>query len=224
MQVLLVHEDPVAITAAPGDWGYPEFQVVGAHAAAEIDDGALAAAAAVLLDAAHFSSRSAILAVCRRLNDGLRSAAPIILIDDDSGLQAKLDAFAAGADDYLSRPFERAELIARLKALSRRRCLRAGSGPLQVADLLFDPRTCEVRRAGRLVPLGRIGRQILHLLMSEAPGVVTRQRLERAIWGDSPPQRDLLRSHMSMLRKAIDGGHDAKLLQTVHGTGFRLIG
>ncbi len=210
--------------AASGDWGYPEFNVIGAHSEAPLDAGALAAAAAVVLDAAHFSSRGAVLALCRRLDEGLRSEAPILLIGDDPGLQAKLDAFEAGVDDYLARPFERAELIARLKALARRRCRRDGAGPLQVADLRFDPRTCEVRRAGQPVSIGRIGRQILHVLMSEAPGVVTRRRLELAVWGDSPPQRDLLRSHMSMLRKAIDGPHSVKLLQTVHGTGFRLIG
>ena len=72
--------------------------------------------------------------------------------------------------------------------------------------------------------LGEASIDWLQLLMSESPRVVSRDRLERVIWGERVPERDLLRSHMSLLRKAIDHEHAHKLIQTVHGTGFRLIG
>lgn len=202
----------------------PEFKVHCLSSGALIDGPLLDATAAVLLDAARFTTYDECVATCRRLSSGLGSEAPVLLIGPSTELPDKLMAFDAGADDYLARPFDRAELIARLRALGRRRRLRPDHVPLQVADLCFDPRTCEVRRAGRVVSLGPIGRQVLHLLLAESPRVVTRERLERAIWGDAPPQKDLLRSHMSMLRKAIDAPHAVKLLQTVHGTGFRLIG
>lgn len=224
MQVLFVHEFPAAASSAGADWDYPQFESRAVCSVTQLDGTVLDAAAVVLLDEVLFAARGSCLALCRRLDAELRSEAPVLVIGRSGDLDAKLEAFAAGADDYLARPFERAELIARLQALSRRRRLRSLDATLQVADLQFDPRTCEVRRAGRLVPLGPIGRQVLHLLMTESPRVVTRERLERAIWGEAPPKRDLLRSHMSMLRRAIDAPHPVKLLQTVHGTGFRLIG
>ena len=140
-------------------------------------------------------------------------------------LQDKLAAFEAGTDDFLARPFDNLELAARLSALLRRTKPRNDIIKLlQVSDLKYNIETCETYRSDRLVKLGPICRKLLELLMREAPRVVTRERLESEIWGNSVPERDLLRSHMSMLRKAIDHDYSVKLIHTVHGTGFRIIG
>lgn len=165
------------------------------------------------------------LGLCARIRNELQLDTPIIAIGAEDSLSRKLSAFAAGCDDYLVRPFHQDELLARLRSIWRRQ-QRVSPVPavLRVADLEHDPGTCETRRAGRDVKLGPISRKLLHLLLRESPRVVTRERLEFEIWGDAAPERDLLRSHISMLRKAVDEPHSAKLIQTVHGTGFRLIG
>lgn len=189
-----------------------------------LPDAVLRGARVWLLDAAGAPSPANCLSLCRQLAEDRRTEAPIMILGATDQLSDKLEGFAAGADDYLARPFDRQELQARLDALTRRRRRSADDALLIAADLQYDPHTCEVRRGGSLIRLGPISRRLLHLLLSEAPRVVTRERLEREIWGERLPERDLLRSHMSMLRKAIDKGYEHKLIQTVHGTGFRLVG
>lgn len=163
--------------------------------------------------------------LCARIRKDLQLDTPIIAIGAEDSLSRKLSAFAAGCDDYLVHPFHHDELLARLRSIWRR---QQQSSPvpaiLRVADLEYDPGTYETRRAGRDVKLGPISRKLLHVLLRESPRVVTRQRLEFEIWGDAAPERDLLRSHISMLRKALDEPYSIKLIQTVHGTGFRLVG
>ena len=178
---------------------------------------------AMIIDDA--TSPEVCVGLCARIRNDLRLDTPIIAIGAEDSLSRKLSAFAAGCDDYLVRPFHQDELLARLRSIWRRQ-QRTAAAPavLRVADLEHDPGTCETRRAGSVVKLGPISRKLLHLLMRESPRVVTRERLEFEIWGEAAPERDLLRSHISMLRKAVDEPHAAKLIQTVHGTGFRLVG
>jgi len=161
---------------------------------------------------------------CETLRSERRVEHPLIVIGAGNALQDKLAAFEAGSDDYLAPPFENLELAARLAALLRRSHVRSDARKiLQVGDLTHNIDTCETHRGDRLIKLGPICRKLLERLLREAPRVVTRERLEHEIWGDAVPERDLLRSHMSMLRKAIDHAHSVKLIHTVHGTGFRIV-
>jgi DNA-binding response OmpR family regulator len=111
----------------------------------------------------------------------------------------------------------------RLEALIRR-ARRGVGGPavIGVADLRYDALTHEVWRSERRIPLGRIGCKLLELLLRQAPAVVSRDRLEFEIWGDEVPDGDQLRSHISMLRRAVDRPFAVKLIHTVHGTGYRI--
>lgn len=93
---------------------------------------------------------------------------------------------------------------------------------LVVGDLRFHVGTLEIHRGGRRIALSRTGRRLLELLMRESPQVVTRARLERAAWGDGTPGTDLLRSHMYVLRRAIETDAEKPLLHTVAGSGYRL--
>jgi DNA-binding response OmpR family regulator len=113
------------------------------------------------------------------------------------------------------------ELQARLKALVRR---ASGSrGVLQVADLTFDLRTLLIRRGSRAISLAPTGMRILEQLMRASPGVVTREQIERTVWGDDPPGTDAaLRGHILIIRNAVDSETEPKLLHTVHGIGYRL--
>jgi DNA-binding response OmpR family regulator len=163
------------------------------------------------------------LEVCRRLREDLGVNAPVLMLTARDTLTDKLTGFDAGADDYLVKPFALEELEARIRALHRRRQAPAGGGPLQVADLSFDPDTLHVERAGRPIHLNPTGLKLLAILMRERHRVVTRAELERGVWGDSPPESDALRTHMASLRAAIDKPFDRPLLQTVHGIGYRLV-
>jgi len=159
------------------------------------------------------------LALLRRLRDA-GTQVPVLVTLADDGLDARLAAFDAGADDCLAKPFALAELEARLRALSRRR--RPLQSQLQVGDLHYDLATGEIRRGDRRLRLYRGCRVLLETLMRESPAIVDRDRLEAALWGDEIPDRDRLRAHVYELRRRIDAAGDAPLLHTVPGRGYRL--
>ena len=162
------------------------------------------------------------LDVCRRLRQHGHGALPVLMLTARDTLTDKLAGFASGADDYLVKPFDLAELEARLHSLIRRSRGAGGSELLQVGDLSLDTRTLKVTRAGRELALTPIGFKILKLLLQESPAVVDRQALERTVWGDGPPDSDALRSHLYMLRKAVDKPFARPLIHTLHSAGFRL--
>jgi DNA-binding response OmpR family regulator len=141
------------------------------------------------------------------------------------GLEDKLEGFASGADDYLVKPFALRELEARLLAIARRGQPGApaqASERLRCADLELDLATRRVTRAGQAIELAPIPMRLLEALMRRAPRILSRAELERAAWGDEPPDSDALRAHMHLLRQAIDKPFTKALLHTVRGFGWRL--
>jgi len=158
-----------------------------------------------------------------RLRQEMKSRIPVIVLTAKDQLEHKLHGFLTGADDYVVKPVALAELEIRLRVLVQRtRGAVAESQVLEVADLRFDLGTLEVSRAGRLLPMTPVRRQLLELLMRRSPGLVRREELETLIWKDDVPDTDVLRSHMHMLRKAVDGDAPRKLLKTIAGSGYRL--
>jgi DNA-binding response OmpR family regulator len=91
-----------------------------------------------------------------------------------------------------------------------------------VSDLKFDLNTLEAERAGQPIKLNPTTRRLLSILMQNTHRVVTREELEKTIWGNDTPEADVLRAHMHTLRSAIDKGFSPRLLHTLHGTGYRL--
>jgi DNA-binding response OmpR family regulator len=160
------------------------------------------------------------ITLCRKLRQDAKNMTPVLMLTARDTLEDKLVGFDSGADDYLVKPFALQELAARIQALSGRR--NRGTRILQVADLVMDVGTLEVRRGESLVELNNTCTSILKILMEASPEVVTRSRLEHELWGDDPPDSDALRSHMYTLRKKIDKPFDIALVETIHGKGFRL--
>lgn len=160
------------------------------------------------------------ITLCRRLRSEANDTTPVLMLTARDQLEDKLEGFRAGSDDYLVKPFSVKELEVRLQALVNRS--RGKSRVLQVRDLEYDPDTLEARRAGRALELNPIQRKLLEQLLLNTHRVVAREELEHQIWGDAPPERDILRTHIYGLRNAIDKGFEPKLLHTVHGTGYRL--
>jgi len=159
--------------------------------------------------------------LCKQLRSVKRSDVPILMLTARDTLDDKLTGFAAGADDYLVKPFELLEVYARVQALWRRSKL-GGRSRLLVADLSLDPETREVKRGEVPLQLNPVPFKILQLLMENTHRVVSRREIEAHIWGDEPTDSDALRTHISALRTAIDKPFDKKLLHTVHGIGYRL--
>jgi DNA-binding response OmpR family regulator len=159
--------------------------------------------------------------VCERLRER-GDGTPILMLTARDQLEDKVTGFNAGADDYLVKPFEMEELNARIKALIRRARGEMSDGALRVGDLVFDPRTMRVERAGERLNLSPTSTRILKVLMRESPRLVSREQLENELWGDMLPDSDTLRSHMYNLRKGIDRPFKTKLLHTVQGMGFKL--
>ena len=162
------------------------------------------------------------LSLCRRLRQDAKSAVPVLMLTARATLEDKAAGFGEGADDYLVKPFELRELDLRLRALTRRTRPGENQQLLKVADLSFDLDTFTVRRAGKVLSLPALPLKILELLMKRAPGVVSRRDIERAAWGDSPPDSDALRVHMHTLRSTIDPPGLRPLVHTLRGIGYQI--
>jgi DNA-binding response OmpR family regulator len=160
--------------------------------------------------------------VCRKLREEAKRSTPVLMLTARDQLENKVQGFAAGADDYLIKPFALKELEVRLEALARRGGGATTTRVLKIGDLEFDPDTQTVKRAGQRLELNPSLRTLLGLLMTNTHRVVRRAELEAALWGDDPPDADVLRAHIYALRTAIDKPFTRKLLHTVHGTGYRL--
>ncbi len=160
--------------------------------------------------------------VLRRLRSSERPDVPVIMLTALSELPDKVTGFRAGADDFLTKPFALQELEVRLEALVARAVGGRRGKLLEVEDLRLDLRTLEASRAGQMLHLYPACRKILQVLMQASPEVVTRDRLEEALWGDNPPDGDMLRSHIYELRRVIDSPFERKLIHTLPRAGYRL--
>ena len=160
--------------------------------------------------------------VLRRLREQHHGDVPVIMLTARDALPDKIAGFRAGADDYLTKPFAMTELEVRIEALMARAQGRGRSRVLEVADLRLDLSTLEATRAGQTLHLYPACRKLLEVLMQASPAAVTRDRLEHALWGDEPPDGDMLRSHVYELRRSVDGPFATKLIHTLPRVGYRL--
>ena len=154
----------------------------------------------------------------------LRSAddVPILMLTARDALEARVEGLDAGADDYLVKPFERQELLARLRALLRRRPPR-GSASVVVGDLALNPDTHEVNRGGREIDLTQREFELLEYLMRNERIVVPRQRLLEEVWGYDPfATTNTIEVFVSNLRRKLESGGEARLLHTIRGAGYVL--
>lgn len=162
-------------------------------------------------------------ALCKELRERHRVATPIIMMTARDELADKLQGFEIGADDYLVKPFDLPELVARIHSLVRRQQGRLSQSILSVGDLTLDTGSRMVSRQDRRVLLSPTGYEILRMLMQHSPNVVTREALERELWGEHPPASDSFRSQLYKLRKLLDKPFDTAMIETVQGAGYRLV-
>lgn len=161
------------------------------------------------------------LTLCGKLRGEGGKTTPVLMLTARDTLDDKLEGFEMGADDYLVKPFALEELNARVLALVR----RSQSKPtqvLRVGDLTLDTATLKVQKGHQEIDLNNTCFQILKILMESSPSVVSKKAMEHALWGDTPPGSDALRSHFYTLRQKIDKPFNTALLQTLHGIGYRI--
>jgi DNA-binding response OmpR family regulator len=159
--------------------------------------------------------------VARRLRaDG--DDVPILVLTARDALDSRVEGLDVGADDYLVKPFERQELLARLRALLRRRPPR-GMAPLRVGDLMLNPDTHEVSRADRSIDLTQREFELLEYLMRNERLVISRQKLLDEVWGYDPFSiTNTIEVFVSNLRRKLEAGGEPRLLHTVRGAGYVL--
>ncbi len=163
------------------------------------------------------------LAIARHLRSAERTRAiPIIMLTAKSAEQDKVAGLEAGADDYVTKPFSPRELLARIKAVMRRRSPQLTDDMVEVRGLRLDPATHRVSGNGRVLDLGPTEFRLLHFFMTHAERVHTRTQLLDQVWGDQVfVEERTVDVHIRRLRKALEeSGHDA-LIETVRGTGYR---
>jgi two-component system copper resistance phosphate regulon response regulator CusR len=196
------------------------------HRVREAADGAEAEA---LLESEHFElvlldwvlpkkSGLEVLKELRRRGD----VTPVIMVTARDAVEHRVEALAAGADDYLINHFSFDELLARIRAVSRRATGRA-EAVLRCGALSLDPRTHRVSRAGREIPLTAKEYALLRFLLEHQGEVLSRARIVEAVWDhDFDTFSNVVDVYVRHLRVKLDRGEEAPLLHTVRGTGYVL--
>jgi two-component system response regulator MprA len=159
--------------------------------------------------------------VCRRLR-AAGDDTPILMLTARDAIGDRVEGLDAGADDYLVKPFALAELLARLRALLRRRPDDA-PGSLTFADLELDPATREGRRGDRTFPLTRIEFDLLELLLRHPRQVLTRETILDRVWGYTfDSGTNSLAVYIGYLRRKTEAGGEPRLIHTARGVGYVL--
>jgi two-component system copper resistance phosphate regulon response regulator CusR len=158
--------------------------------------------------------------ICEELR-ARRRRTPILMLTARASVPDRVHGLEIGADDYLPKPFDFSELLARVQALLRRdkihkaRCIR-------IADLEIDTGQRRVTRAGQEIALSQREYQLLEALAANEGRVLTRETIQERVWMDDESYSNTVDVYIGLLRKKIDADHALKLIQTVRGLGYTL--
>ncbi|MGD9531143.1 response regulator transcription factor [Pseudonocardia sp.] len=224
MRILVVDDDRAVRESLRRSLAFNGYDVTLAHDGQQALDAVAADRPdAMVLDV--MMPRVDGLEVCRRLR-GSGDPLPILVLTARDAVSERVAGLDAGADDYLPKPFALEELLARLRALLRRRAPReqgTSSQALTFADLTLDPDTREVRRGERPISLTRTEFALLELLMQYPRRVLTRAQILEQVWGyDFPTSGNALEVYVGYLRRKTEAGGEARLIHTVRGVGYAL--
>lgn len=161
------------------------------------------------------------LYICRQLRKK-NIDVPVLMLTARDDLEDKISGLDSGADDYLTKPFQFAELLARVRALLRRKN-NVNSTKLKVADLELDQVTHKVTRSGKEIELTSTEYSLLEYLMFNANQVVTRTMISEHVWNDDFDSfSNVINVYVNYLRKKVDTDHEKKLIHSIRGTGYIL--
>jgi two-component system OmpR family response regulator len=150
---------------------------------------------------------------------------PILMLSALGRSEHRIEGLDRGADDYLAKPFDPPELIARLRALYRRTTIQSRQPVLIHGDLELNVRARTAHRAGKHLGLSPKEFELLKYLMENAGNIVTREMLLRQVWNlNFDPQTNVIDVNLVRLRRKLEDGFDRSVLETVRGQGYRLVG
>lgn len=222
-RLLVVDDEPALREALQSSLEFEGYAVVTANdGQAALEAVAREPYDAVLLDV--MMPRLDGLTACRRLR-AAGNHVPVLMLTARDAVGDRVSGLDAGADDYLVKPFELDELLARVRALLRRGSLNSttGDGALTYADLRMDPATREVTRGGRILDLTRTEYLLLELLLAHPRQVLTREQILGEVWGfDFEPTSNSLDVYVMYLRRKTEAGGEPRLIHTVRGVGYTL--
>ena len=162
------------------------------------------------------------LEVCQSLRQN-RLDTPVLMLTALDSVDDRVKGLDAGADDYLPKPFAFQELLARIRALGRRKVQAREPDQLSLEDLKLDLRRRRAERAGKTIELSPKEFSLLEFLMRNEGRVVTRTQILDHLWGyDYATDSNLVDVYIAYLRRKIDKGYDRKLVRTVRGVGYAL--
>jgi len=159
-------------------------------------------------------------AVCEELRRR-RCRAPILMLTARDSVDDRVRGLEGGADDYLPKPFDVRELLARIRALMRRDKVHR-TGIIHVADLVIDSRSRQVRRAGQEIHLTPREFSLLEALARNEGRTLTREVILESVWSNEESLENTVNFHVTSLRRKIDANFEPKLIHTVHGFGYVL--
>lgn len=159
--------------------------------------------------------------VCARLKQQCDPVPAVLLLTALDSIADKSLGFDAGADDYLTKPFDLTELLLRCQALARRHQLHRAQ-TVCIGDLKINEKQRRAERQGQPLSLSGTDFAILLKLVQAYPNAVSRQQLINSVWGDDVPDSDVIRSHIYTLRQELDKPFAQPMLKTLHGIGFKL--
>ncbi|MEV4170934.1 response regulator transcription factor [Nonomuraea sp. NPDC049709] len=223
-RLLVVDDEPALREALQSSLEFEGYKVVTANDGQE----ALAAVGAepydaVLLDV--MMPRLDGLTACRRLRAS-GNHVPVLMLTARDAVGDRVSGLDAGADDYLVKPFELDELLARVRALLRRGALSAGTpegDSLSYGDLRMDPATREVTRGERRLDLTRTEYLLMELFLAHPRQVLTRDQILSEVWGfDFEPTSNSLDVYVMYLRRKTEAGGEPRVIHTVRGVGYVL--
>jgi two-component system copper resistance phosphate regulon response regulator CusR len=158
--------------------------------------------------------------VCRRIRRaGIQT--PVLMLTAKDAVEDRVTGLDTGADDYLVKPFDVQELLARLRALKRREAAQKAD-TVTVADLTLDSRNRTVTRAGKRIELTPREFDLLEALARNTGRTLTRQAILERVWNDDESLPNTVNFHVVSLRRKVDEGHGQKLIHTVHGLGYTM--
>jgi DNA-binding response OmpR family regulator len=160
------------------------------------------------------------LAVCHEMRVAGIST-PVLILSARRELPERVEGLDAGADDYLGKPFALTELVARVRALTRRRDKPVVPDLLRAGDVTLDQQTHEVRSAGQLVELSPKEYALLEYLLRNSGQVLSRDQILERVWGyDAEPEGNVVDLYVHYLRRKLDRRGRPSIIQTVRGTGY----
>ena len=158
--------------------------------------------------------------VCDRIRSSENSEVPILMLTARADAEDRVTGLDSGADDYLVKPFDRAELLARIRARLRRHPPR-GSAMVSVGDLRLNPDLQEAKRGDREIELTKREFELLEYLMRNQRLVISRERLLEEVWGYDPlDETNTIDVFISNLRRKLEEGGEPRILHTKRGAGY----